>query len=174
MTRVVIVDYGMGNLYSVARAFEALHCHVTVSGDPAALASADRLVLPGVGAFGEGMRNLAARGLVDALGAQVLTRGTPLLGICLGMQLLAREGFEPVVLRSAGDDGDSTGRDAEIVLESCPFAAAAETDPTTVCALHLGIAQGVADLTGGRIVVDDLVANHPRRAQCRLHVHVEP
>jgi predicted ArsR family transcriptional regulator len=81
------------------------------------------------------------------------------------VDVMARDGFEPVVFRRSGGE-------SEIVLQSCPFAAAAETDPTTVCALHLGIAEGVADLTGGRVVVDDLVANHPHRAQCRLHVRV--
>lgn len=80
---------------------------------------------------------------------------------------MAREGFAPVVFR------DTSAGSTEIVLQSCPFAAAAEADPTTVCALHLGIAEGVADLSGGRVVVDDLVANHPRRAQCRLHVRVD-
>jgi predicted ArsR family transcriptional regulator len=81
------------------------------------------------------------------------------------VDVMARDGFEPVVFRRSGGE-------SEIVLQSCPFAAAAETDPATVCALHLGIAEGVADLTGGRVVVDDLVANHPRRAQCRLHVRI--
>lgn len=83
------------------------------------------------------------------------------------VDVMARDGFEPVVFRRSGGA-------SEIVLQSCPFAAAAETDPATVCALHLGIAEGVADLTGGRVVVDDLVANHPRRAQCRLRVHEVP
>jgi predicted ArsR family transcriptional regulator len=81
------------------------------------------------------------------------------------VDVMARDGFEPVVLRGSGGE-------SEIVLQSCPFAAAAETDPATVCALHLGIAEGVADLTGGRVVVEDLIANHPRRAQCRLQVRV--
>jgi cyclase len=94
MTRVAIVDYGMGNLASVARAFESLYADVTVSDRAEDLRAADRIVLPGVGAFGEGMRNLAARGLIAVLGEEVLTRGKPFLGICLGMQLLARDGDE--------------------------------------------------------------------------------
>lgn len=92
--RVAIVDYGMGNLYSVAKAFEAIHAEVTVSNRVEDLRASDRIVLPGVGAFGEGMRNLAERGLVEALEETVLGRGKPFLGICLGMQLLARDGLE--------------------------------------------------------------------------------
>lgn len=84
---------------------------------------------------------------------------------------MAREGFQPVVFRR--NEG-SPDEEVEIVLQACPFVAAAETDPATVCSLHLGIAQGVAQLTGGRIRVDDLVANDPRHAQCRLHVSVHP
>ena len=94
MTRVAIVDYGMGNLSSVASAFRALHAEVTVSDRVEDLRDADRIVLPGVGAFGEGMRNLVERGLVEALAEEVLGCGKPFLGICLGMQLLARDGYE--------------------------------------------------------------------------------
>jgi len=94
MSRVAIIDYGMGNLYSVAKAFEALHAEVVVTDDPEQIRTADRVVLPGVGAFGEGMKNLAARGLTKVLENEILCHGKPFLGICLGMQLLAREGFE--------------------------------------------------------------------------------
>jgi glutamine amidotransferase len=94
MQRVGIVDYGMGNLVSVAGAVEYLGYEAVVSHDPRALAETDRLILPGVGAFPDAMRNLHARGLVDALGDLVRRRGTPLLGICLGAQLLARESEE--------------------------------------------------------------------------------
>jgi cyclase len=94
VSRVAIVDYGMGNLSSVAKAFEALHAEVVVTSRPADLRAADRLVLPGVGAFAEGMRSLQARGLIEPLTDEVLGRGKPFLGICLGMQLLASEGHE--------------------------------------------------------------------------------
>jgi imidazole glycerol-phosphate synthase subunit HisH len=86
---VLIVDYGLGNLWSVKSAFEFIGASVTITADPQAVARAECLVLPGVGAFGIGMQNLHARGLVDALNEAVLGRGAPLLGICLGMQLLA-------------------------------------------------------------------------------------
>lgn len=91
---IAVVDYGSGNLRSVAKAFEAVGADVKVTGDPADLTAAERIVLPGVGSFAEGMRNLRARGLVDALGREVLGRGKPFLGICLGMQMLADEGSE--------------------------------------------------------------------------------
>lgn len=93
-TRIDIVDYGMGNVQSVRNAFERLGCEVRVSGEPSALAEADALVLPGVGAFGEAMNNLRERQLIEPLRAAVLTQGKPLLGICLGMQLLADSSAE--------------------------------------------------------------------------------
>ncbi|MBU1165629.1 imidazole glycerol phosphate synthase subunit HisH [Candidatus Micrarchaeota archaeon] len=89
-----IIDYGMGNLRSVAKALELLGADVTVTADLSELSTAEKLVLPGVGAFGDGMKNLHSLGLVDFLGTEVLTNKKPLIGICLGMQLLAKEGFE--------------------------------------------------------------------------------
>lgn len=84
----VIIDYGMGNLRSVKNAFAFLGCEVEISADPEVIESASALVLPGVGAFGEAMQNLGDRHLVRPITGAV-ERGTPLLGICLGMQLLA-------------------------------------------------------------------------------------
>ena len=100
MTTVAVIDYGMGNLKSVARALESLHAAVTVTDKARDLEAADRIVLPGVGAFGEGIRNLRRLGLVDVLDDQVRRRGKPFLGICLGMELLAQDGRE---------HGDHTG-----------------------------------------------------------------
>lgn len=85
---VVIVDYGLGNLRSVLMKFARLKIEARISESPADLEAADKLVLPGVGWFGAGMRNLRERGLVDVLRRKVLDEKTPLLGICLGMQLL--------------------------------------------------------------------------------------
>ncbi len=94
MQHVAVVDYGMCNLDSVRRAFEELGAKAFVTDDPVGLERADRIVLPGVGAFPDAMRNLRARGLDDALAKQVLDGGAPFLGVCLGMQLLATVGHE--------------------------------------------------------------------------------
>jgi imidazole glycerol-phosphate synthase subunit HisH len=87
MKRVTLIDYGIGNLLSVRRAFEHLGAEVSLSGSPEQLAGADRLVLPGVGAFGDGMKELQARGLVAPI-QDYLLRERPFLGICLGMQMM--------------------------------------------------------------------------------------
>jgi imidazole glycerol-phosphate synthase subunit HisH len=94
VNRVGIVDYGMGNLDSVARAVEECGATPVVSGEPGDFATVSRIILPGVGAFPDAMRALRQRSLDIALGEQVLERHIPLLGICLGMQLLAARGFE--------------------------------------------------------------------------------
>jgi glutamine amidotransferase len=94
MSDVLIISYGMGNLRSVANAFESFGLHPLVSSDPADLRSAERIVLPGVGAFIDGMNNLRAGGWIEPLAGEVLGRGKPFLGICLGMQLLATTGLE--------------------------------------------------------------------------------
>lgn len=85
---VAIVDYGIGNLFSVRRAFEHCGASVVVSDDPQVLLTAPRLVLPGVGAFADGMRGLIERGL-DKVVPEFTDSGKPFLGICLGMQMLA-------------------------------------------------------------------------------------
>ncbi len=90
---LVIVDYGVGNLRSVERAFQRAGAPVQISADPGALAGASGVILPGVGAFGDGMRELQARGLAPVL-QDVAAHGIPLLGICLGMQLLFEESDE--------------------------------------------------------------------------------
>lgn len=91
---IVVIDYGMGNLHSAFKAFEHLGADVLLSGKPEDLRTADKLVLPGVGAFGDGMENLGKRGLAGAMREEVLAKKKPLLGICLGMQLLARDSTE--------------------------------------------------------------------------------
>ena len=85
---VAIIDYGIGNLFSVRRSFERCGARVVVSDDPKVLLSAPRLVLPGVGAFADGMRGLAEREL-DKVVLEFADSAKPLLGICLGMQMLA-------------------------------------------------------------------------------------
>ena len=87
---ITIVDYGMGNLRSVYNALDLLGAEAKISSNPADILAADRLILPGVGAFGLAMRNLRERGLIAPLNEKVVEQKTPLLAICLGMQLLAQ------------------------------------------------------------------------------------
>ena len=84
---IAVVDYGSGNLYSIARALEHLGAGFAVANTPQMLGDADGVILPGVGAFGDAMEALRRMDLVEPL-RQAARRGTPLLGICLGMQLL--------------------------------------------------------------------------------------
>ena len=97
----VIVDYGMGNLGSVRRSLEECGARPVVSSDPAVAAGASCLILPGVGAFADGMEHLESRGLAAAV-RKAAAEGTPVLGICLGMQLLAERGFEGGETRGLG------------------------------------------------------------------------
>ena len=90
---IAIIDYGVGNLFSLASSFRSIGVETVVTGDPAVLAKADKLVLPGVGAFGDAAEKLRATGLVAPLLAEV-AKGKPLLGICLGMQLLFEKSYE--------------------------------------------------------------------------------
>ena len=89
-SNIIIVDYGMGNLRSVQKKFERLNTNVLVSSDQYAIAKADKLILPGVGHFATGVRKLKEFGIWDVLNHKVLVEQTPILGICLGMQLMAR------------------------------------------------------------------------------------
>lgn len=91
---IVIVDYGLGNLFSVQKAFEMIGADVKISGIAEDIHAADRIVLPGVGAFGDGMDFLRAKGLDQALTEEVMGRKKPFLGICLGLQFLAETGEE--------------------------------------------------------------------------------
>jgi len=88
-----IVDYGSGNLRSVQKAFERCGVAATITSDPATVTAAERLVLPGVGAFGDAMQALHARGLVEPIRRHLLA-DRPFLGICMGLQLLFETGSE--------------------------------------------------------------------------------
>lgn len=90
---IALIDYGIGNLRSVEKAFNAVGAQVELTDNPALIGTADQIVLPGVGAFGDGMAGLRDRGLVDVITSTV-AQGTPLLGICLGMQLLFEKSDE--------------------------------------------------------------------------------
>ncbi len=87
MSRVTIIDYGIGNILSVSRAFEYCGATVELVADARVIADADYLVLPGVGAFADGMSGLKERGLVDPI-KEFVAKERPFLGICLGMQLM--------------------------------------------------------------------------------------
>lgn len=94
MKKVAIVDYGMGNLGSVSRAVEECGGEPQITSEAHNLEVASYIVLPGVGAFDIGMRNIRTRGLDEVLGEQTIGKGVPFLGVCLGMQLLATKGWE--------------------------------------------------------------------------------
>lgn len=106
---VTIVDYESGNLHSAAKAFEraarerGLSADILVSGDPEALRRSERIVLPGVGAFGDCRAGLdAIPGMVEALDEEVRKKGKPFLGICVGMQLMAERGLEYGIHKGLG------------------------------------------------------------------------
>lgn len=106
--RVAIVDYGMGNLHSVKRKLDRIGVHPQLTSDPDEVLRADKLLLPGVGHFGKAMEHLVTMGLAPALHEAVVVRKTPILGICLGMQLFARH----------SEEGDAEGLgwiDADVV-----------------------------------------------------------
>ena len=90
---IAIIDYGVGNLFSLESSFAAIGAEVTVTADPAILRTADKLLLPGVGAFEDAAKKLRQSGL-DNLIKELAHGGKPLLGICLGMQLLFDKSYE--------------------------------------------------------------------------------
>ncbi len=109
MTSVAIIDYGAGNLRSAAKAFERVAASldkgakIIVTDDPEIVRRADRIMLPGVGAFADCKAGLdAVPGMVEVLDERVIRGGVPFLGVCVGMQLLASEGREKVVTQGLG------------------------------------------------------------------------
>ena len=101
MVDVTVIDYGVGNLLSVQRGFEHCGARVTVTSDPQVILGADRLVLPGVGAFRDAMQELDVRGLPAVIRTYAAS-GKPLLGICLGMQMLLDESEEFGITQGLG------------------------------------------------------------------------
>lgn len=99
--RIALVDYGAGNIRSVAKALERSELDPVVTGDPAVVRDADGVLLPGVGAYRDAVNALEAAGLTDAI-REVTTRGRPYLGICFGLQLLFDEGEEHGVTPGLG------------------------------------------------------------------------
>jgi glutamine amidotransferase len=98
-SKVIIVDYGTGNLHSVTRSLNRLGVRASVTSCPEDIASSDKIILPGVGHFGKTMSRLSRLGFVDVLNEAVMVRGKPILGICLGMELMAK----------GCEEGDSDG-----------------------------------------------------------------
>lgn len=90
---IAIVDYGVGNLYSLEQSFQAIDAKVIVTAEPELLKKADKILLPGVGAFGDAAEKLRNTGMAEAVMEQAAA-GKPLMGICLGMQLLFDRGYE--------------------------------------------------------------------------------
>jgi len=99
-SRITVIDYGMGNLWSVGNALRYLGCTPTITDDPKEIAGADALLLPGVGSFRKAMLSLKETALDQAIVEAVQGRGRKILGICLGMQLMGSRGME---------DGDTPG-----------------------------------------------------------------
>ncbi|MCD4761437.1 imidazole glycerol phosphate synthase subunit HisH [bacterium] len=91
---ILIIDYNMGNVASVKKAFKKISSEAIISKDKEKIKKAKYIVLPGVGAFGDGMKNLKKFDLIEPLYKKVIKEKTPFLGICLGMQLLAEKSFE--------------------------------------------------------------------------------
>jgi glutamine amidotransferase len=98
---IAVVDYGVNNLKSVVRALEAGGHAAALTADPDGVRTADRVLLPGVGNFGQGSRNLAATGLGEAV-REAATAGRPVMGICLGLQLMFETSEEAADLRGLG------------------------------------------------------------------------
>ena len=90
---IAIIDYGVGNLFSLQSSFAAIGEEAVVTADPAVIAQADRLILPGVGAFEDAAKKLRDSGMADVIRREI-TAGKPMMGICLGMQLLFDKSYE--------------------------------------------------------------------------------
>lgn len=99
---IAILDYGMGNLRSVENALKKLQVSYVITNDKQAIRDADKLILPGVGAFADCMKNLHEHGLVDVLNDEVINKKKPLLGICLGMQVLFESSEEGMLTKGLG------------------------------------------------------------------------
>lgn len=104
--RIAIVDYGMGNLFSLRKAFSRLDAEPVIASDSAAIRRSDKIVLPGVGHFGKAMENLHRLNLVESLGEFALIKRKPVLGICLGAQILAKSSEEGGAKGLGWIDGD--------------------------------------------------------------------
>jgi len=99
---IAIIDYGMGNLASVFKAINRLKKNVVITFDKKEIKKASLIILPGVGSFEQGMKNLKERDIIDVLFEEVIKNKKPFLGICLGMQLIMEMGVEPIECKGLG------------------------------------------------------------------------
>jgi len=111
---IAIIDYGVGNLFSLRSSFAAIGYDALVTSDPEVLRAADRLILPGVGAFGDAAQKLKASGLGEVLCEQA-AKGKPIMGICLGMQLLFDKSYEYGVHEGLGIISGSVRPISEVI-----------------------------------------------------------
>ncbi|MCP4644705.1 MAG: imidazole glycerol phosphate synthase subunit HisH [bacterium] len=143
MNVVAIIDYGMGNLGSVARAVEECGGEPFIAGHPSELARASRIILPGVGAFGDGMEELVRRGFDTALRVEAIDNSIPLLGICLGMQLLADTGAEGGETAGLGlVSGEVVRMEPDTPGTRIPHVGWNEVHPAKECPLFDGVTDG--------------------------------
>lgn len=139
-----IIDYGMGNLLSVQRAFEKCGSDAVIVDNPLDLRSAEHIVLPGVGAFPDAMENLKNGGWIDELNRAVLDKRVPLLGICLGMQLLAEQSIEVRACEGLGYiSGEVVPLEPIAEYERIPHVGWNEIEKVTDSPLFDGIRDGV-------------------------------
>src|SRR5438132_3291440 len=94
MAKIVVIDYGMGNIGSIVNMMKKIGAEASISSDTAEIERADKLILPGVGAFDAGMRKLHELGVLPAMNRKALEQKVPVLGVCLGMQLLTHRSEE--------------------------------------------------------------------------------
>ncbi len=139
---VMIIDYGMGNLNSVQRALEEVGAAVFISDSPADIKESSALLLPGVGAFPEGMDNLQSSGMVEAIRSAALEDRIPMLGICLGMQLLADIGDEGIETKGLGLIPGRVTRIKPNADEKLPHIGWNEVHPTSPHPMFDGINPG--------------------------------
>lgn len=139
---VLIVDYGMGNLGSARRSFEECGATVWVSDDPKLIAKADRIVIPGVGAFFEAMQRIHNMGWYSQLRQAALEDRIPVLGICLGMQLLASSGDEGGTTEGLGLISGHVCRLNNIGGERLPHIGWNEVYPSKECTLFKEVSSG--------------------------------
>ena len=104
---IIIIDYGMGNIGSILNMLKKIGAQAKISGDPGEIRAAEKIILPGVGAFDTGMRQLNEHGLVELLNEKVLEQKTPVLGVCLGMHLLVKKSEEGALPGLGWIDGET-------------------------------------------------------------------